>query len=346
MQYTTLGRTGLRISKLIFGCSSYGSKDWMPWALSEEDAQDHYRQAFESGITAFDTAESYSSGLSEEFLGRAIKRFGEGRDRVVIGTKIAGGVAVGRERAGLSRKDIRHAVDESLRRLGTDYIDLYQIHRLDPATPFDELIEGLDDVIRAGKVLYIGASSMHAWQFAKLQHTAGSLGFSGFVSMQNKYNLLYREEEREMLPLCADLGVAVTPYSPLARGLLAGSRKWGTNRSAVVHDFQRESDGAVIDAVAQIASERGLKPAQIALAWLLTHPLVTAPIVGATRVEHISDAVAALDIALSSDEVTRLEEHYVPQHVQHGRNEAPKPGQTASADYAEKITRLRDHPLG
>lgn len=331
MRYIDLGTTGLRVSRLAFGASSYGSRDWMPWALSEDDAQPHYRAAFEHGFNLFDTAESYSSGLSEEILGRAIKRYGTGRDRVVIATKV--GLARGEGVShGLSRKRIRHAIDDSLRRLGTDYIDLYQIHRLDPHTPLEEVMLALDDVVRAGKALYIGASSMHAWQFATLQQLAGRDGLTRFSTMQNKYNLLYREEERETLPLCLHQNVAVLPYSPLARGLLAGSRRQDTERSRVVRDFARPEDEQVVDRVIQVAAERGAKPAQIALAWLLHNPAVTAPIVGATRAGHLDDAVAALDIALSAEELERLEAPYVPQQVQLDRNVAPAPGQTASPD--------------
>ena len=331
MRTIDLGSTGLRVSRLAFGASSYGSRDWMPWALSEDDAQPHYRAAFEHGFNFFDTAESYSSGLSEEILGRAVKRYGPGRDKVVIATKV--GLAKGDETShGLSRKRIRHAIEGSLRRLGTDYVDLYQIHRLDPRTPLEEVMLALDDAVRAGKVLYIGASSMHAWQFATLQQLAERNGLARFSTMQNKYNLLYREEERETLPLCLHQGVAVLPYSPLARGLLAGSRRQDTERSRVVRDFVRPEDERVVDRVIQVADERGVKPAQIALAWLLYNPAVTAPIVGATRVGHLDDAVAALDIVLTAEELDRLEAPYVPQQVQLDRNVAPAPGQTASPD--------------
>ena len=228
MKYGTLASTGIQVSRLAFGCSSYGSKDWMPWALDEEQAQDHYRRAFEAGFNFFDTADSYSSGLSEEIPGRAVKRFAVGREHVVIATKVFFAMGAGANQKGLSRKHIRHAIDDSLRRLGTDYVDLYQIHRLDPLTPYEEVLEGLDAVVRAGKALHVGASSMHAFQFAKLQALAQANGRAKFVTMQNKYNLLYREEEREMLPLCLDQGVGVIPYSPLARGLLAGSRRAAT----------------------------------------------------------------------------------------------------------------------
>jgi len=332
MKYGTLASTGIHVSRLAFGCSSYGSKDWMPWALSEEDAQEHYRRAFEAGFTFFDTADSYSTGLSEEILGRAVKRFAAGRDQVVIATKVFGAMGTDANQKGLSRKHIRHAIDDSLRRLGTDYVDLYQIHRLDPLTPFEEILEGLDAVVRAGKALHIGASSMHAFQFAKLQALAQANGLTQFVTMQNKYNLLYREEEREMLPLCLDQGVGVIPYSPLARGLLAGSRRADTERSRVVKDFSRPEDDAVIDSVFALAHTRGCKSAQIALAWLLHNPAVTAPIVGATKVHHIEDAVAALDIQLTDEELDSLEAAYRPQQIQLDRNERPQPGQTAGAD--------------
>ncbi|MCE6076422.1 aldo/keto reductase [Agrobacterium vitis] len=332
MEKKQLGATGLKVSPLAFGCSSYGSSDWMPWALSEEDAQEHYKKAFEVGFSFFDTADSYSTGLSEEILGRALKRFGPGRDRVVIATKVFGATGPDVNQRGLSRKHIRHAIDDSLRRLGTDYVDLYQIHRLDPDTPWEELLLALDDVVRAGKALYLGASSMHAWQFAKLQALAKQNGLTPFVSMQNKYNLLYREEEREMLPLCASDGIAVIPYSPLARGLLAGSRRNDTARSKVVRDFTRPQDENVIDRVVSLAQQKQVKPAQIALAWLAGSPTVTAPIIGATKLHHIDDAVAALDIRLLADERAYLEEPYIPQQVQLDRNEAIVAGQTASAD--------------
>ncbi|MEO9339668.1 aldo/keto reductase [Mesorhizobium sp. SB112] len=339
MRTVQLGSTGLKISALAFGCSSYGSKDWMPWALSEEDAQPHYRQAFESGFTFFDTADSYSTGLSEEILGRALKRFGPQRDQVVVATKVFGTMGPSANQRGLSRKHIRHAIDDSLRRLGTDYVDLYQIHRLDPSTPAEELLQALDDIVRAGKALYIGASSMHAWQFAKLQVLAESNGLTKFVTMQNKYNLLYREEEREMLPLCLNDGVGVIPYSPLARGLLAGSRRRNSDRSQVVRDFTRPQDEAIVDRVIELAEKRDVKPAQIALAWLLDNPAVTAPIIGATKPHHIEDALGALDIELSADERQFLEEPYTPQQVQFDRNETLLPGQTAAPDVLPRFRR-------
>jgi aryl-alcohol dehydrogenase-like predicted oxidoreductase len=339
MRTVQLGSTGLKVSALAFGCSSYGSKDWMPWALSEEDAQPHYRQAFESGFTFFDTADSYSTGLSEEILGRALKRFGPQRDQVVVATKVFGAMGPDANQRGLSRKHIRHAIDDSLRRLGTDYVDLYQIHRLDPATPAEELLQALDDIVRAGKALYIGASSMHAWQFAKLQALAERNGLTKFVAMQNKYNLLYREEEREMLPLCLNDGVGVIPYSPLARGLLAGSRRRNSDRSQVVRDFTRPQDEAVVDRVIELAEKRNAKPAQIALAWLLDNPAITAPIIGATKPHHIEDALGALDIELSVEERQFLEEPYTPQQVQFDRNETLLPGQTAAPDVLPRFRR-------
>lgn len=337
MEKKRLGSTGLKVSPLAFGCSSYGSAEWMPWALSEEEAQEHYKKAFEVGFSFFDTADSYSTGLSEEILGRALKRFGPGRDRVVIATKVFGATGPDSNQRGLSRKHIRHAIDDSLRRIGTDYIDLYQIHRLDPDTPWEELLLALDDVVRAGKALYLGASSMHAWQFAKLQALAKANGLTPFVSMQNKYNLLYREEEREMLPLCVNDGIAVIPYSPLARGLLAGSRRNGTARSKVVKDFTRPEDEQVIDRVISLAQEKNVKPAQIALAWLAGSPAVTAPIIGATKQHHIDDALDALTIRLTSEERSYLEEPYTPQLAQLDRNETISAGQTASNDVLEFI---------
>jgi aryl-alcohol dehydrogenase-like predicted oxidoreductase len=337
MDYVRFGTAGLTVSRLAFGCSIFGSKDWVPWALSEEEAQPHYRKAFQSGYTLFDTADAYSHGQAEEILGRAVKRFGTGRDRVVIATKLFEPMGPDPNQRGLSRKHIRHAIDDSLRRLGTDYVDLYQIHRLDTATPMEELLEGLNDVVRAGKVLYLGASSMHAWQFAKLQYTARLNGLTPFVSMQNRYNLLYREEEREMLPFCQDQGVAVMVYSPLQRGLLAGSRRHGTMRSQVVKDFDRPNDEAIIDNVMALAAARGVKPAQIALAWLLRHPAVTCPIIGATRPEQLEDAVEALGITLSDAEMDLLEAPYLPQQVRFLKDLPPTAGHTASPEIQQAM---------
>lgn len=319
MEYTNLGSTGLKVSRIAFGCSSYGSTDWMPWALPEAEALPFYRKALDLGINFFDNADSYSTGLAEEIFGRSIAALGVPRDRLVIATKAFGPMGPDVNQRGLSRKHIRHAIDDSLRRLGVDYVDLYQIHRLDPFTPPEEIMEALDDVVRAGKALYIGASSMYAWQFAKLQNIARSNGSARFVTMQNRYNLLYREEEREMIPQCIDQGVGIIPYSPLARGLLTGSRRRGTKRSEVVRDFARPEDEAVVDRVLEIAERRGDSPARVALAWLLARSGVTAPIVGATKDGQLEDAVAALDTKLTSEEIALLEEPYRAQPPQFGR---------------------------
>jgi aryl-alcohol dehydrogenase (NADP+) len=299
---------------------SYGdsSRGGHPWVLDEEASRPYIRQALDAGINFFDTANVYSVGSSEEFLGRALKEFAN-RDEVVIATKVHGPMRKGPNGGGLSRKAILTEVDRSLQRLGTDYIDLYQIHRLDHATPIEETLEALHDVVRAGKVRYLGASSMWAWQFAKALFTADLHGWNRFVSMQNHYNLLNREEEREMLGLCADQGVAVIPWSPLARGRL--TRDWDevTERSqsdafgsTLYHD---QSDRSIVERVAEVAAGRGVPRAQVALAWLLSKPTVTAPIIGATKPHHIDDAVAALDVALTAEEITRLEEPYTPHRV-------------------------------
>ncbi|NBU95324.1 MAG: aldo/keto reductase [Actinobacteria bacterium] len=322
MQYTRLGTTGLEVSRICLGCMSYGepSQGTHPWSLDEQASRPFFAQALDAGINFFDTANVYSLGSSEEYLGRALTELGVPRDEVVIATKVRGRMRPGPNGEGLSRVAIMTAVDDSLRRLGTDYIDLYQIHRWDHRTPIAETMEALNDVVRAGKVRYLGASSMWAWQFATAQHVADTNGWSRFVSMQNHYNLLNREEEREMLPLCADQGVGVIPWSPLARGHL--TRPWAstTDRTAT-DDFGRtlygtvDCDAEIVERVAQVASNRGVPMATIALAWVLQHPQVSAPIIGATKPHHIADAVAALDIELSDDEVTLLTEAYMPHPV-------------------------------
>jgi len=322
MQYTRLGTTGLEVSRICLGCMSYGepSQGTHPWSLDEQASRPFFAQALDAGINFFDTANVYSLGSSEEYLGRALTELGVPRDEVVIATKVRGRMRPGPNGEGLSRAAIMTAVDDSLRRLGTDYIDLYQIHRWDHRTPIAETMEVLNDVVRAGKVRYLGASSMWAWQFATAQHVADTNGWSRFVSMQNHYNLLNREEEREMLPLCADQGVGVIPWSPLARGHL--TRPWAstTDRTAT-DDFGRtlygtvDCDAEIVERVAQVASNRGVPMATIALAWVLQHPQVSAPIIGATKPHHIADAVAALDIELSDDEVTMLTEAYMPHPV-------------------------------
>ena len=321
MQYVKLGRTGLDVSRICLGCMSYGeaARGGHPWALDEESSRPFYVRALDAGINFFDTANVYSGGTSEEFLGRALRDLGVNRDEVVIATKVNGPMRKGANSVGLSRKAILAEVDHSLGRLGTDFIDLYQIHRLDRATPMEELLQALDDVVRAGKVRYLGASSMWAWEFAKLLHLADAHGWNRFVSMQDHYNLLNREEEREMLPLCVDRGIGVIPWSPLARGRLA--RPWDEVTERSQRDafgstlYDEATDGVIVDRVAEVAAERGVPMAQIATAWMLSRPAVTAPIIGATKPHHIDDAVAAVDLVLSEDEITRLEEPYRPHAV-------------------------------
>ncbi|WP_406830695.1 aldo/keto reductase [Pedococcus sp. KACC 23699] len=316
MEYVKLGATGLDVSRIVLGCMSFGEPDRgnHAWTLDEEASRPLLRQAVEAGITFFDTANVYSAGSSEEIVGRVLAEYGR-RDEFVIATKVHGRMHDGPNGAGLSRKAILAAIDASLARLGTDYVDLYQIHRWDPHTPIEETMEALHDVVRSGKVRYLGASSMWAWQFAKAQETTRAHGWTPFVSMQDHYNLLNREEEREMLPLCVDQGVGVIPWSPLARGLL--TREWGeqTTRSET-DEFGRtlygDADRAVVDAVGEVAGSRGVPRAQVALAWVMRNPAVTAPIVGATRAGHLEDAVAALDLELTDDEVASLEAPYVP----------------------------------
>jgi len=320
MKHTRLGSSGLQISRIILGCMSYGdpNRGAHPWSLGIDDARPFFRRAIEAGITTFDTANVYSLGSSEEITGQLLREF-TSRDEVIIATKVAMRMGPGPKDSGLSRAAIMAQADASLRRLGTDYIDLYQIHRLDPAVPMEEIMEALHDLVRVGKVRYIGASSMYAWQFAKLQHTADLHGWTRFVSMQDQYSLLMREEEREMHPLCLDQGVGVIPWSPLARGRL--TREWGTETArTATDDFgntlyhqQEESDRAIIDAVGAIAAERGVSRAQVALAWVLSKPAVSAPIIGATKPHHLDEAIAAVDLELTDDEVARLEAPYAPR---------------------------------
>ncbi len=319
MEYTRLGRTGLEVSRICLGCMSYGepSRGGQPWSLDEESSKPFFRQALDAGINFFDTANVYSRGSSEEITGRALLTM-TARENVVIATKVNGVMREGPNGRGLSRRAVMTEIDNSLRRLGTDYVDLYQIHRWDYNTPIEETLEALNDVVRAGKALYIGASSMHAWQFTKALYLSDLQGWARFVSMQNHYNLLYREEEREMIPLCLDQGIGLIPWSPLARGRLA--RPWDetTNRSTS-DDFGRrlyaESDRPVVDAVSRIAEDKGIPRAQIALAWMLSKPGVVAPIVGATKPHHLDDAVASLDIELTPDEIAALEKPYQPHPV-------------------------------
>ena len=322
MKYVNLGATGLRVSRICLGMMSYGNNSERPWVLDEDAAEPIVRAAVEGGITFFDTADVYSAGASEVATGRLLPRYTR-RDDVVVATKVYMPMGEGENDRGLSRKHIMSAIDASLRRLNMDYVDLYQIHRWDPRTPIEETMQALDDVVRAGKARYIGASSMYAWQFAKAQHAAERHGWTRFVSMQNHYNLLYREEEREMIPLCADQGVGVIPWSPLARGVLAGSRSRSGERHTTRSDsdafidtlYAMPSDFDVVDRVAEVAAERGVPQAQVALAWLLHRPGVTAPIVGATRPGHLADALAAEQLELTGAEMARLEEPYLPHPV-------------------------------
>jgi aryl-alcohol dehydrogenase (NADP+) len=321
MEYVKLGRTGLEVSRICLGCMSYGDPAWRPWVLGEEAAGEHFRAAVEAGINFFDTADMYSRGRSEEVTGRWLRDLTR-RDEVVVASKLYFPLREGPNSQGLSRKRVFDACDASLRRLGLDTIDLYQIHRWDPGTPIEETLEALDALVRAGKVRYLGASSMAAWQFAKAIYTADRLGLHRFVSMQNHYNLIYREEEREMIPLCDSEGIGVIPWSPLARGLLAGNRKrlaQEPTERAKSDDYTRQlytdADFDVVDAVVEVARGRGIKPAQAALAWILQAPGVTAPIVGATRLEHLHDAVAAVSIRLDPEEVEALEAPYRPHPV-------------------------------
>ena len=319
MEYVNLGRTGVKVSRICLGCMTYGSKKWREWVLEEEEGRTFIKQALELGINFFDTADMYSLGVSEEILGRALRDFGPSRERLVIASKVFFPLGDDPNQKGLSRKHIMHAIDSSLRRLGTDYVDLYQIHRFDYETPIEETLIALHDVIKAGKARYIGGSSMFAWQFAKMLYTADRLGVTRFVTMQNHYNLIYREEEREMVPFCREEGIGMLPWSPLARGLLAGSRRAGTQRSKqddYSHKlYTREADDHVIDAVDKVAKDRGLPPAQVALAWLLQRPAMTAPIVGATKPHHLKDAAAAVTVKLTTEEISALESVYVPHPV-------------------------------
>jgi aryl-alcohol dehydrogenase-like predicted oxidoreductase len=322
MDYVKLGRTGLDVSRLCLGCMTYGvpERGAHPWTIDEPDSRPFIQRALELGINFFDTSNSYSDGTSEEILGRAIRDFAR-RDEVVIATKVFFPWRTGPNGGGLSRKAIFAAIDASLARLGMDYVDLYQIHRWDYSTPIEETLEALHDVIKAGKARYIGASSMHAWQFCKALHVATANGWTRFATMQNHYNLLYREEEREMLPLCAAEGVGVIPWSPLARGRL--TRPWDERSNRLetdeagkrLYEATAAADRLVVERVAALAASRGVPAAQIALAWVLQKPVVTAPIVGASKPHHLDDAVAALGLSLSAEEIADLEEPYVPHVV-------------------------------
>lgn len=325
MQYTRLGTSGLKVSRLCLGCMSYGMPDRgpHPWSLPLDDARPFFKQAFDAGINFFDTANVYSDGTSEEIVGKLLKEFAK-RDDYVLATKVQGRMRPEANGNGLSRKAILTEIDHSLRRLGTDFVDLYQIHRWDYNTPIEETLEALHDVVKAGKARYIGASSMHAWQFAKSLYLADLNSWTRFVSMQNHYNLMYREEEREMMPLCQSEGIGVIPWSPLARGRL--TRAWsveGTARSTGTSDAfgstlyatTEEADRKTVDTLQVVATERGVPMAQIALAWQFTKPYITAPIIGATKPHHLADAIAATELKLSQEEVARLEEPYVPHPV-------------------------------
>ncbi len=318
-----LGSTGLKVSRLCLGVMTYGSKKWREWVLEEEEGRPFLRRALELGINFFDTADVYSLGVSEEILGRALKDFGPSRDRTVIATKCFNAMGDDPNQRGLSRKHIMHSIDDSLRRLGTDYVDLYQIHRFDYETPIEETLEALDEVVKMGKALYIGASSMFAYQFTKMLYKAEQMGLTRFVAMQNHYNLIYREEEREMIPLCREEGIGLIPWSPLARGFLMGNRTrqdYGeTIRSKTdpyAHQmYYQDSDFAVVDRVTEIAKKRGVSNAQIALAWILHQPGITAPIIGASKMHHFDDAIAALDLKLDDAELKALDEPYRPHRV-------------------------------
>jgi aryl-alcohol dehydrogenase (NADP+) len=326
MQYVNLGNTGLKVSRICLGMMSYGTSKWRDWVLNESDSRPFIQRALELGINFFDTADIYSLGVSEEVTGRALNDYAK-RDDVVIATKVFSPMSDTPNDRGLSRKHIMQGIDNSLRRLGTDYVDLYQIHRWDYETPIEETLEALNDVVKAGKARYIGASSMFAWQFAKSLYISKANGWARFVSMQNHYNLVYREEEREMNPLCISEGVALIPWSPLARGFLAGNRtaeKSGDTARSKSDSFAHSmyyaaSDFDIVDRVVALAEAHGVKPAQIALAWMLSKPHITAPIIGATKMYQLEDAVAALDIQLNSDEISSLEAPYQP-HIILGHN--------------------------
>ncbi len=311
------------MSRICLGCMTYGSKKWREWVLEEEEGRPFIRRSLEMGINFFDTADMYSLGVSEEILGRALKDFAPARERVVVATKVFNAMGDDPNQKGLSRKHIMHSIDDSLRRLGTDYVDLYQIHRFDYHTPIEETIEALDDIVRAGKALYIGASSMYAWQFAKMLYTADTLGAARFVTMQNHYNLVYREEEREMNPLCNEEGIGLIPWSPLARGFVMGNRRpedFGDTPRAKTDEFAHKlyyhpSDFKVVEQITEVAKKRGVSNAQVALAWVLAQPGVTAPIVGASKMQHLEDAVGAIDLHLDESELKQLEDAYEPHAV-------------------------------
>ena len=323
MEYRNLGKTGMKVSRLCLGMMSYGSKKLRAWALEEEEAKPFVQRALEAGINFFDTADVYSEGESERITGKLLKESGVRRENVIVATKVNGQMSDDINDRGLSRKHILDSIDKSLQRLQMDYVDLYQIHRWDYETPIEETMEALNDVVRAGKARYIGASSMFAWQFLKALHVSETHGWTTFVSMQNHYNLIYREEEREMIPLCIDQGIGLIPWSPLARGFFAGNRKRGGGGDTLRAQtdafgtglYFREEDFTVADCVAEVAKQRGVTGSQMALAWILSKPYITAPIIGATKIEHLDQSITALDIQLSEEEIQKLEEAYQPHPV-------------------------------
>jgi aryl-alcohol dehydrogenase-like predicted oxidoreductase len=322
MEYVRLGSTGLKVSRLCLGTMTYGSKRWRDWVLEEEESKPFFRRAIELGFNFFDTADVYSLGVSEEITGRALKQFGPSRDRIVVATKVHGVMGDDPNQRGLSRKHIFHSIDDSLRRLGMDYVDLYQIHRFDRETPIEETIEAMDEVVKMGKALYVGASSMYAYQFARMLAKAEEMGCARFVTMQNHYNLIYREEEREMLPLCREEKIGVIPWSPLARGFVMGrsrAEKIETSRARTdqfAHGlYYQDADYRVVDRITEVARKRGVSNAQVALAWVLHQPGITSPIIGASKMQHMEEAVQALDLQLDEAELKALSEPYVPHAV-------------------------------
>ena len=327
MEYINLGSTGLKVSRICLGCMTYGSKSWRQWVLEEEESRPFLRRSLELGINFFDTADMYSLGRSEEILGRALKDFGPSRDKVVIATKVYQPMGDDPNQRGLSRKHIMHSIDDSLRRLRTDYVDLYQIHRFDHHTPIEETLAALHDVVKMGKALYLGASSMYAWQFARMLYKADELGLTRFVAMQNHFNVIYREEQREMIPLCRAEGVGLIPYSPMARGFVAGNRRredFGDTTRAQTDElsknfYYQQSDFDVVDRIGEIAKRRGVTNTQVALAWVLGQPGITSPIIGASKMNHLDEAVGALSLKLDDTEMKFLAEVYLP-HPIHGHS--------------------------
>jgi len=328
MEYVRLGNTGMKVSRLCLGTMTYGSKQWREWMLEEEESRPFIRRALEAGINFFDTADMYSLGRSEEIVGQALRDFAARREDVVIATKVFNPMSDKPNDRGLSRKHILAAIDASLERLGTDHVDLYQIHRFDYETPIEETLEALDEVVKSGKALYIGASSMYAWQFAKMLYTADAMGLTRFVTMQGHYNVVYREEEREMIPLCIDEKIGIIPWSPLARGFVSGTHKrpddpaqpFGESVRAKTDEYgqklyYQDADFQVVDRITDVARTRGVSNAQIALAWILSKPYVTAPIIGASKMAHLEDSLAALSIKLTDEEIRKLEEAYIPHRV-------------------------------